>query len=77
MHAYLQYYIYDVYHKSEYILTVTNFASIFANCFYFLQKVAALRPFVLNFLRSKVLNKPSKNGFVGRGLQRLLLKLFM
>ena len=35
--------------KSEYIPTVTNFASILANYFYFLQKITALRPSVLNF----------------------------
>ena len=64
----------DVYRKSEYILTVTNFASILANGFYFLRKITALWPSVLNFEVSssgfikKVLNKPSKNGFVGRGL---------
>ena len=39
----------DVYRKSEYILTVTNFASILANGFYFLRKITALRPSVLNF----------------------------
>ena len=39
----------DVYRKSEYIPTVTNFASILANCFYFLRKITALRPSVLNF----------------------------
>jgi len=35
--------------KSEYIPTVTNFASILANCLYFLRKITALRPSVLNF----------------------------
>ena len=35
--------------KSEYIPTVTNFASILANYFYFLRKITALRPSVLNF----------------------------
>ena len=39
----------DVYHKSEYIPTVTNFVSILANTFYFLWKITALRPSVLNF----------------------------
>ena len=39
----------DVYHKFEYIPTVTNFASILANGFHFLQKITALRPSVLNF----------------------------
>ena len=39
----------DVYCKSEYIPTVTNFASILANGFYFLRKITALRPSVLNF----------------------------
>ena len=39
----------DVYRKSEYIPTVTNFASILANGFYFLWKITALRPSVLNF----------------------------
>ena len=39
----------DVYRKSEYITTVTNFASILANYFYFLRKITALRPSVLNF----------------------------
>ena len=39
----------DVYRKSEYIPTVTNFASILANGFYFLRKITALRPSVLNF----------------------------
>ena len=34
--------------KSEYIPTVTNFASILANCFYFLRKIIALWPSVLN-----------------------------
>ena len=71
----------DVYRKSEYIPTVTNFASILANCFYFLLKITALRPSVLNFevgslsFAKKVLNKPSKNGFVGCGLQRTALKI--
>ena len=37
----------DLYRKSEYIPTVTNFASILANCFYFLRKIRALRPSVL------------------------------
>ena len=35
--------------KSECIPTVTNFASILANYFYFLRKITALRPSVLNF----------------------------
>ena len=35
--------------KSEYIPTVTNFASILANYFYFLPKITALQPSVLNF----------------------------
>ena len=35
--------------SSEHIPTVTNFASILANCFYFLRKITALRPSVLNF----------------------------
>ena len=35
--------------KYEYITTVTNFASILANYFYFLRKITALRPSVLNF----------------------------
>ena len=39
----------DVYRKSEYLPTVTNFGSILANCFYFLRKITALRPSVLNF----------------------------
>ena len=39
----------DVYRKSEYITTVTNFASILANYFYFLRKITALWPSVLNF----------------------------
>ena len=39
----------DVYSESEYIPTVTNFASILANDFYFLRKITALRPSVLNF----------------------------
>ena len=41
--------IIDVYRKSEYIPTVTNFASILANGFYFLRKITVLRPSVLNF----------------------------
>ena len=39
----------DVYRESEYIPTVTNFASILANGFYFLRKITAVRPSVLNF----------------------------
>ena len=39
----------DVYRKSKYIPTVTNFASILANSFYFLRKIITLRPSVLNF----------------------------
>ena len=39
----------DVYRQSKYIPTVTNFVSILANCFYFLRKITALRPSVLNF----------------------------
>ena len=39
----------DVYRQSKYIPTVTNFASILANCFYFLRKVTPLRPSILNF----------------------------
>ena len=39
----------DVYRKSKYIFTVTNLASILVNCFYFLRKITALRPSVLNF----------------------------
>ena len=35
--------------KSEYIPTVTNFVSILANCLYFLRKITALRPSILNF----------------------------
>ena len=35
--------------KSECIPTVTNFASILANYFYFLRKITAQRPSVLNF----------------------------
>ena len=35
--------------KSEYIPTVTNSASILVNCLYFLRKITALRPSVLNF----------------------------
>ena len=70
----------DVYRKSEYFPTITIFASILANCFYFLRKITALRPSVLNFevdssFAKKVLNKPSKNGFVGRGLRRTVLKI--
>ena len=68
-------YIHDVYHKSKYIPTVTNFGSILANWLYFLQKITAPWPSVLN-LRGRlvnVLDKPSKNGFVGRGLGRMLL----
>ena len=38
----------DVYRKSEYIPT-NNFASILVNCFYFLRKITALRPSILNF----------------------------
>ena len=38
-----------VYYKSEYIPTVTSFASILVNCFYFLQKMTAQRSSVLNF----------------------------
>ena len=53
----------NVYRKSEYIPTVTNFASILANGFYFLRKITALRPSVLNFcgrlieFAKKVLNR--------------------
>ena len=39
----------DVYYKSEYIPTVTSFASILVNCFYFLRKMIAQRSSVLNF----------------------------
>ena len=39
----------DVYYKSEYIPTVTSFASILVNCFYFLQKMTAQRLSALNF----------------------------
>ena len=39
----------DVYRESEYIPTVTNFASILANGFYFLRKITVLRPSALNF----------------------------
>ena len=35
--------------KSEYIPAVTNFTSILVNRFYFLRKITALRPSVLNF----------------------------
>ena len=38
----------DVYRKSEYILTVTNCIN-FSELFYFLQKITALRPSILNF----------------------------
>ena len=72
----------DVNCESEYIPTFTNFASILVNCFYFLRKITALWPSVLNFMRSarrvlpkKVLNKPSNNGFVGRSLRRTVLKI--
>ena len=67
--------------KSEYIPTVTNFASILANYFYFLRKITALRPSILNFrgrlvkFWQKFLDKPPKNGFVSRGLRRMLLKI--
>ena len=67
--------------KSEYIPTVTNFVSILANCLYFLRKITALRPSVLNFevdsssFAKKVLDKLAKNGCVGRGLRRILLKI--
>ena len=37
--------------KSEYIPTVTNFASILVNGFYFLRKITALRPSILNLNR--------------------------
>ena len=36
-------------HKSEYIPTVTNFESILGNCLFFLWKITALQPSVLNF----------------------------
>ena len=39
----------DVYRKSEYTPTVTNFVSILANCFYFLRKITALWLSILNF----------------------------
>ena len=39
----------DVYRQSKYIPTVTNFVSILANCFYFLQKITTLWPSILNF----------------------------
>ena len=43
----------DVYRESEYIPTVTNFASILANGFCFLRKITALRPSIrTKFLRS-------------------------
>ena len=51
----------DVYCKSEYIPTVTNSASILANYFYFLRKITALRPSILNFLRSAHRVFPKKN----------------
>ena len=63
------------------IPTVTNFASILANCFHFLWKITILQPSVLNFevdsssFAKKVLDKLSKNGFVGHGLRRMLLKI--
>ena len=70
----------DVYRKSEYITTITNFASILSNWFYFLRKITALRPSVLNFWGRliefcQVLNKTTKNGFVGRGLRRTVIKI--
>ena len=43
------YILIDVYRESKYIFTVTNLASILVNCFYFLRKITALRPSVLNF----------------------------
>ena len=42
----------DVYRQSKYIPTVTNFASILANCFYFLRKVNTSTSFHTKFLRS-------------------------
>ena len=49
--------IHDVYtyHKSEYIPTDTNFASILVNCLYFLRKITALQASELNFRTSQVL----------------------
>ena len=67
--------------KSECIPTVTNFASILVNYFYFLRKITAQRPSILSFrgrlvsFAKKVLDKPSENGFFGRGLRRMLLKI--
>ena len=69
-------YIIDVYHKSKYIPTITNFTSILANCFYFLQKIAALRPSVLNLWGRLVkFCQTIKNGSVGCGLWRTVLKI--
>ena len=64
------------------IPTVTNFASILVKLFSFFVEDNNSTAFRTKFLRltcqvlqKKVLDKLSKNGFVGRGLRRMLLKI--
>ena len=66
----------DVDHKSEYIPTVTNFASILPNCFYFLRKITALQPSVLNFW-GRLVEFCQKFGLlvVTRRLIRILIRI--
>ena len=68
-------------HKSEYIPTINNFASILANCFCFLWKITALWPSVLNFwgwlvkFCHKSAGQTVKNACVSCGLRRILLEI--
>ena len=79
--TYLWLYSWCVYCKSEYIPTVTNFASILANCFYFLRKITALWPSILNFwgrfvkFCQRSSGQTIKKRLCGRGLRRMLLKI--
>ena len=67
--------------KSECIPIVTNFASILANYFYFLRKITAQRPSILNFggrlvkFCQKSSGQTVKKWLFGRGLRRMLLKI--
>ena len=69
-----------MYTASKYIPTVTNFASIVVNCFLFSAEDNSSMAFRSKFwievysssFAKKVLNKSSKDGFVGHGLQRML-----
>ena len=57
--------------KSECIPTVTNFASILANYFYFLRKITAQRPSVLNF-RGRLVKFCQKSS--GQTVRKLLFR---